>query len=295
MEFKPELLPTIRKLEIHAKRHVLSQTLTGNWLSRIKGHGIEFTGFRAYQPGDDANLIDWRASVRSRKLLVKELSEEKNLNIFIMLDVSDTMLFGTTDKLKAEYAAEVVSSLSFAALRSGENVALTLFSDRVKRFVNLKQGAMSHGILMKALSNAEYYGGKKNFTKVATQQMSLMGSPGLIIVVSDFIGVDEAFEHNLKVLSKKYDLLCVMIRDPRDRTLPQHGEYILSDPTTGQKIVIDAADYYAPYKKYVEEEEKHLMELLTLARGDMVILETTDDYASKLIRFFLIHNQRVKE
>jgi len=295
MEFKPELLPTIRKLEIHAKRNVLSQTLTGNWLSKIRGHGIEFSGYRQYQPGDDASLIDWRASIRSRKLLVKELNEEKNLNIFVMLDVSDTMLFGTTEKLKAEYAAELVSSLSFAALRSGENVSLSMFSDKIRKFVELKQGTNSHGLLMKALANADYYGGPKDFGKSSIQFLSLMEVPGLIILVSDFIGLDATWEHYLKVMAKKHDLLCIMVRDPRDRRLPEVGEYILADPSTGQKLVIDASDYAKPYYEYVLHEEESLHSLLNMAHADMLLLETTDDYASKIVHFFLIRNRKVKE
>lgn len=292
MDFRPDLIPTIRKLEIHAKRNVLSQTLAGNWMSKIKGRGIEFSGYRQYTSGDDANLIDWKASVRSRKLLVKEFTEERNLNIFLLVDVSDSMLFGTTDKIKAEYVAELISSMSFAALTSGESVSLSLFSSEIKSFVDIKQGLAQHATLMKVLSDTRHYGGKKNFIRATTQLMGMMRVPGLIVVISDFIGLDSLWEKQLKIMAARYDLLCICVRDPRDRRLPDKGEYVLQDPSTNEKIVIDAADYAKPYREYVENEEKHLEHLLHVTNADFLLLETSEDYTHKLMNFFMIHNLR---
>jgi uncharacterized protein (DUF58 family) len=294
MDFRPDLLPTIRHLEVHAKRNALSRTLSGNWLSRIKGRGIEFFGYRQYVSGDDAGMIDWKASLRSRRLLVKELNEEKSLNIYVLLDVSDTMLFGTTDKLKAEYAAELVSSLSFAMLRAGENVALALFAERIKRFVPLSQGLAHHPALLKAIGDITMYGGSKNFGKVAPQLLSIMES-GLVILISDFLQFDEEWERYFKIISKKYDLICIGVRDPRDRALPDTGEYVLSDPTTGQRLVIDASDYAKPYKDFVLQEEKHLRELMLHAHGDFLMLETTENYSRAIVQFMLLHSKRSAE
>lgn len=291
-DFRADLLPTIAKLEVHAKRSVLSTTLTGNWISKIRGHGIEFGGYRQYTAGDDANMIDWKASVRAKKLLVKEIDEEKNLNIFFLVDVSDTMLFGTTDKLKAEYVAELVSSLSFATLKGGEGVSLTLFSDKIGRFVPLKQGIGHHGTMMRVLGNVSLYGGPKNIAHAASQLVSTMSVPGLVIIVSDFIGVTAEDERMLKIIAEKYDLIGILVRDPRDRELPAHGEYILSDPTSGQKIVVDTADYAEPYRLHVAEEEKRLASLFQKAGADIALLSTTDDYSRVLTQFFVRHNKR---
>jgi uncharacterized protein (DUF58 family) len=294
-DFRPDLLPTIRKLEIHAKRSVLSTTLTGNWISKIRGHGIEFAGYRTYTVNDDASMIDWKASVRSRKLLVKELNEEKNLNIFLLVDVSDSMLFGTADKLKAEYAAELISSFSFAALRGGESVGMAFFSERVKRYVAPKLGVQHHATLMKMLENTADYGGKKDFPKAAGQLLGMMNVPGLIVIISDFVGVDATWERYLKIMAGQHDLICVMVRDRRDRELPSHGEYLLEDPSTGERIVVDTADYAAPYKAYVEQEERGLGLLLQRSNADLLQLETTDDYVHKLTRVLMMRGKRLGE
>ncbi len=295
-DFRPDLIPSIRQLEIHAKRSVLSSTLTGNWISRFRGHGIEFGGYRTYTAADDASLIDWKASVRSKKLLVKELQEEKNLNIFIFLDVSDTMLFGTTDKLKAEYAAEVVAGFSYAALRSGESVSLTMFAEKVTRFVAPSQGVASHALLMKTIANTKYYGGAKNFAKASTQLLGVMPVAGLIVIVSDFVGFDSVWEHHIKVMGSRYDVVAMVIRDPRDRRLPASGEYVLADPSTNEKLVIDVADYAKPYSEYVAQEEHKIERLMHALKSDALFLETTmEDYSKPIIQFFERHGRRVGE
>ncbi len=292
--FRPDLLPTIRKLEIHAKRDVLSRSLAGSWISKIRGRGIEFAGYRQYTPGDDAGQIDWRASVRSRKLLVKELEEEKSLNIMLAIDASDSMLFGTTDKLKAEYVAELTSSLTFATLRGGESVGLALWADKVKRFVPLSQGIAQHAVLMRALADVHSYGGPKNFTHVMMQLLAYMQQRALVIIISDFVGYDSSWDTPLKVLAQKHELICILVRDRRDRELPSSGEYVLSDPSSGQRLVIDAADYAAPYSAYVKQEESHLADMLRRAGSELLSLETTDNYSSALVKFMSIHNKRVE-
>ena len=129
-EFHPDLLPKIRRLAIQANRDVLSRTLTGNWLSTFKGRGMQFSGYREYQQStDDAGKIDWRASLRAQKLLVKELQEDRNLQVTIMVDVSNSMLYGSGEELKAEVAAEIASTLAYPAIRAGDSVGLVMFSD----------------------------------------------------------------------------------------------------------------------------------------------------------------------
>ena len=106
-----DLLPVLRKIPF-VKKGLLTSTTVGAYKSVFKGRGLEFAGYRPYSTTDDASLIDWKATARTGDVLVREYIEERNLNIIFLFDVSDSMLFGSTDKLKAEYAAELVASLS---------------------------------------------------------------------------------------------------------------------------------------------------------------------------------------
>jgi uncharacterized protein (DUF58 family) len=290
--FRADLLPKIRDLEIEAKQQVLSATLSGEWISRLRGHGIEFAGYRQYTTGDDASLIDWKASLRSRRLVIKELQEEKNLNIYLFVDVSDTMLVGTVDKIKAEYAAELASSLAFASLHSGENVSLALWSDHLTRFAPLGHGVGYHHQLMRQLLDPDQYGGVKDITKATAQLLAVMPTPGLILLVSDCIGFDEKWERALKILSTRHDLMVLIVRDPRDRRLPASGEYVLEDPTGGQKLVIDAADYAEPYQQYVAAEEQRIETLVRRAGADIVMLETSQPFKDPIRKAFAQRKSR---
>lgn len=291
-QFRADLLPKIRDLQVTAKQHVLSSMLSGEWISRMHGHGIEFAGYRQYTSGDDASLIDWKASVRSRKLLIKQLEEERDLNLYLLLDVSDTMLTGTVKKVKAEFAAEVASTLSYATLHAGENVSLGMFADGIAKYLPLGHGVAQHGIILRLLANIENYGGAKNFEQGGKELLAMMDTPGLIIVISDFIGFDETWERYLKIMATQHDLIAIVVRDPRDRRLPPEGEYVVEDPTTGQKLVIDAADYAAPYAAYVEAEEERIRGLIHRAGAESIFLETTDNYKDLLTRSFLMRKKR---
>ena len=129
-ELKLNLKPLIKKLEVSTKRGFID-ILTGSYKSSFKGKGLDFEGYRSYISGDDASLIDWKATLRSQDLLIKVLTEERNVNIIFLVDVSSSMSFASIDKLKNEYAAELVASLSFAAIQAGDSVGLVMFNDKI--------------------------------------------------------------------------------------------------------------------------------------------------------------------
>ena len=130
-EFNADLIPQLHELDMHAKKKILSQVLSGNLLTQFKEKGFEFENYRVFTPEDDASFIEWKASLRAQKLLIREYNVEKNFNAFFLIDVSDSMLFASTDKLKCEFAAELVSSLSFAILESGAGIGYAMFTDRL--------------------------------------------------------------------------------------------------------------------------------------------------------------------
>ena len=117
-EFKVNVNPMIKKLELISKKGI-SGFLSGEFRSAFKGSGLEFHGFRPYTPGeDDAKNIDWKASLRSRHLLVKELVEERNNNIVFFVDVSSSMSFGSGSQLKNEYVIEMFASMAYSLIKS---------------------------------------------------------------------------------------------------------------------------------------------------------------------------------
>jgi uncharacterized protein (DUF58 family) len=282
-----ELLPKIRKLDIYARQSALSQYIEGNWTTTLKGQGIEFSGYRAYSCGDDASMIDWKASLRSKSLLVKEYEQEKSVNVYFLLDVSDSMLFTSTKKLKAEYGAELVSSMSYAILRSGDGVGMSMFTDKLVTRMNINMGRKMHSMIVNDLKNVNNYGGKFSFENTARIMMSVVRGNAVLIIISDFIGLGPDWQKYLRMLHARFEVIGIMIRDPRDRELPKEaGQYYLEDPFSGEKLYIDTATYAKAYKEYVEKEEDAIAKHFKAANADFMKIITDKDYNVELIKFF---------
>ena len=143
-ELNIDLNPSHPHIIIKGRRDVLSKTVEGNWATLFKGSGMEFTGFRAYSYSDDASMIDWRASLRSKSLLVREFEEFKNYNVYFLLDTSNNMLFSSEKIMKAEFAAHILYSIANEALESGDANGMGMFNDGM---IDIVMPAFGKGML----------------------------------------------------------------------------------------------------------------------------------------------------
>ena len=130
-EIKLNLKPLIKELDTQLKKGLSHEPMAGDYRSVFKGRGLEFEGYRDYNPEDDATMIDWKATLRAKRLVVRELREERNLSVLFLFDVSNSMLYASTEKLKCEYAAELIATLSYAIREVGDAVGLVMFNDKI--------------------------------------------------------------------------------------------------------------------------------------------------------------------
>ena len=204
-----------------------------------------------------------------------------------MLDVSNSMLFSSTGKLKAEYAAEVVSSLAFAILRSGDAVGLSMFTDKLLTRLPLNVGRRMHYMMIKDLSNVNNYGGVFDFGKSMNLMFNFLKSKAVIVIVSDFIGLADNWYKYLRIASQRFEVIGIMIRDPRDRQLPKNaGQYMLEDPYTGEKLYIDVNQYAESYKQLVEKEEAEIEKHFKATKSELLKLSTNEDFYRPIVTFF---------
>ena len=287
IEFKAELIPRMNRMSVFANRKVLNDILAGEWVSNIKMRGIEFAGYRAYTPNDDASLIDWKASLRANKTLIKELEIERSHNVFFLVDVSDSMLFASTEKLKCEYAAEIISSMTFAVLRAGDNVGMGMFTDKVVSKIFPQMGKKQYYRIIKELSNVNKYGGDFDIEKAIKYIVSFLNMKCTVIIVSDFIGMKENWQHYLELLAQDFNLIGIMIRDPRDEELPKDtGHVIIEDPYSQKKIYMDTKKCAEKYAENVRKENEKIREVFSLTGSALIELRTDEDYFQNLIKFF---------
>ncbi len=286
-KLKLNFKPMIRRLDISSKKDISGGRFAGSYVSSLKGKGLEFYGFRKYTLADDASKIDWKASLRANKLLIKQFTEERAVSIVFALDVSSSMSYSSIPKLKNEYAAELLSSLAFASLKSGDGIGLLMFTDEVKKFLPPKLGKRQYYIILKALSNPRNYDGNFDFSKAMVLLSSTLRKGSVVVLISDFIGLKPDWQKNLDILSKKFDVVGIMIRDPLDNELPgKVGPIVISDPYSDEEILFDPEKIRDKYAKLTEAEREYIKSEFMKRKCSFFELETTQHFESKIPLFF---------
>ncbi len=286
-DFKADFVPSIKRLELFAKQSILSKDLVGNWVSLFKGKGMEFAGYRPYVPTDDASRIDWKATLRARRTLVREKEEERTLKVMFFVDASNSMLFTSTDKIKVEYVAEMIAAMSFAMVRTGDSVGLAMFTNRLVNYLPAQTGQEQFRIMIKELSDPKNYGGMYNIDQAFNVLLSSLDDKALIIIVSDFLGLKGEWEKHLKIASASNEVLGIMIRDPRDRQMPKGtGQYVLEDPYSGEKAIVDANQYRDFFERAVTAQEEEIATQFKRTRSDFLSIQTNESFVDPIVRFF---------
>ena len=259
----------------------------GNYKSAFKGIGLEFADYRLYSHGnDDASLIDWKASKRVNQTLVKEFVEERNIDILFLVDVSSQMLTGSTKKLKAEYIAEFVASFSRGALEAGDSVGLVLFSNKIIKNILPGSGMKQFYSLTDSLSDTGNYGGYSDIDNAINFSFKNGKEGSLVILISDFIyGLNQS--KNLKLASKKFDFISIVVRDPIDINLPKGiGEVVIEDPYSGSELLIDPNKVRKEYAKETNSNLNKIKLLMKKYGADYLLLETNKPFVKEIIKFF---------
>jgi uncharacterized protein (DUF58 family) len=292
-KFKINISPSLSRLDLVIKGTTNSPFM-GNYASGFKGKGFEFDGFRKYTFADDASRIDWKTSARSDRLLIKEFVEERNIDVFFVVDVSSKMMLGSTKRLKTEYVADLVASLAHTILRAGDRVGLMLFSDKVTKIVYPTNGMKHFHSLSDSLSNLSFYGGGCEIKKAMDELTRILNKGSIVFLISDFI-TDENLESSLKYAGQKFDLTAIVVRDPIDMELPTGiGQIMIQDPTYGEKILV-TPKRIAPY--YASEAKAHLRDVkksFFKSNVDLIELSTKRPFINKLIEFFEWRKDRWK-
>ena len=234
-----ELMAKVGTIRILTNR-LIDDQLSGDYHSTFKGQGVEFDEVRPYVPGDDVRTIDWNVTARTGTPFIKRFSEERELTVLFMVDVSGSQSCGSGARTKAELAAEVSSLLALTAIRNQDKIGLILFSDRIVKFIPPRKGRQSVMRLVREVLAAgeEAKGG----TDVAGAFRFLNGVQkrrAVVFLVSDF--QDAGYENILRAASHRHDIVCIPVSDPVESELPDAGLAELEDPETGALVLVDTS------------------------------------------------------
>jgi uncharacterized protein (DUF58 family) len=286
-----EILKKIRKLELRTRR-LVDSSFAGQYHSVFKGRGMNFEEVREYAPGDEIRSIDWNVTARMDKPFVKKFTEEREMTVLLLVDVSASGDFGSVHLSKRELAAEVAAILAFSAINNNDKVGLLLFTDHVELFIPPKKGRQH---ILRLIRDMLYFEPKGKGTDVAgalEYVNRLLPRKAVLFLISDFLTAD--FSKPLTVASRKHDLVALPVIDPGEEALPDVGIITLEDAETGRQIDVNTSSKAAmnAFSALEQRRWKDLKKTLQSRRVDMVPLRTDQDYLVALRSFFANRERR---
>jgi len=280
----PDIILKIKQLEIFTRR-LLNGALVGDSRSAIKGTGFEFDQIREYNCGDDIRFIDWKASARNNKLLIKQYIEERSRTIYLLVDISQSSIFGSGICNKQEKIAELASVLALVAQHGKDHVGLLLFSDVIEEYVPPGSSLQHIHYIMERLLNVQSKRAQTNISIALKHLLSLKKSDAIVFLISDFI--DDYVDTYLAQASKRFDVIAVRCLDSNEKVIPAVGFIMIQDLETGDLIEVDVRRKNNYIRHMLSTRIKDQNKLFKKHKIDLFeISPDRTDYLVKLVRFF---------
>ena len=289
-ESENELLKRVRKIEIKT-RGLSSEIFAGRYHTAFRGRGMSFSEVREYRAGDDVRDIDWNVTARSSKPHIKVYEEERELTMMLLVDVSGSRMFGTTDRLKKSLITEIAAVLAFSAAQNNDKVGCIFFSDRVEKFIPPKKGRSHILMIIRELLDFRPQSSGTRISEPVRFLTNVNKKRCTTFILSDFLDdrndrtvLDDA----LKIARGKHDLVGIRVYDPRETELPNVGIVELEDAESGRKAWVDTSsravrDHYAEAWR---QRSADIESTLRHNRIDTATISTDGDYVTELIKLF---------
>jgi uncharacterized protein (DUF58 family) len=280
-----ELLKKVRKIEIKTRR-LSNHIFSGEYHSSFKGRGMTFSEVRQYQYGDDIRSIDWNVTARYNEPFVKVFEEERELTMVLMVDVSGSEFFGTTQQFKRDTITEISATLAFSAIQNNDKVGLLLFSDEIELFIPPKKGKTHVLRIIRELLEFKPRSKRTNIQQALRYLSNVMKKKAIVFILSDFM--DEGYDNALKIVGRKHDVTGIRVYDKYEEEMANIGMVPMLDAETGNTLLVNTSskqvrtNYKAHYLRLVDEFQN------TFKRSGSGIINTRIDesYVKKLLGYF---------
>ena len=287
-----ELLKRVRKIEIKT-RGLSRQIFAGQYHSAFKGRGMAFSEVREYQYGDDIRNIDWNVTARFNQPFVKVFEEERELTVMLLIDVSGSRMFGTTNMLKKNLVTEISAVLAFSAIQNNDKIGVLMFSDKVEKFIPPQKGRTHILHIIRELINFTPTSQGTDLSEALRYLTNAIKKRCTAFVLSDFIDfkantVEPNFLNALTIAGNKHDVVGVRVYDPREVELPPIGLVKMKDAESGQYSWVDTSSSIVrnAYAKWWRDTEGSLKQTFSRCKVDSVSIATNEDYVKPLIKLF---------
>ncbi len=277
----------LRQYEVRIRKAVNSER-QGNFRSVFKGSGLEFDDLRQYQYGDDVRAIDWNTSAKGHGTYLKIFKEEKEQTVFFMVDVSASQRVGDKTRLKIDTAKEICGVLALSAIQEASRVGMLCFSDQKEKYIRPSDGMKHAYSFISELYKLSPESPRTNISEAILLTLNILKRRSLVFLISDFI--DSGYEHNLKAMARKHDLIVIHIHDQRETNLPRLGIVPIYDAEKQVRRWVDAssATFRTDMRERFEQRRRTLERLCRQNRADYLSLDAGEDYVPTLIRLFRV-------
>ena len=292
---RKDLIKKVRGIEIKT-RHIVNDAFAGQYHSAFKGQGMEFQEVREYFPGDDIRDIDWNVTARMNQPFIKKFQEERELTVFLVVDVSTSMFFGSHGKSKKEVAAEIAALLAFSAIKNNDKVGLILHTDVIEKYVPPGKGSRHVLRVIGEVLDFVPSGHQTELAPVIDFLNKVTNHRSVVFMISDYIA-GEDFMRPLTVTGRRHDVISIIFGDNHEQSLPRVGLLEWHDLETGDRYLIDTSDRLTR-KRFTSLQSQRREELLgKLKRISIDAIEinvANKDYDKEFIKFFRMRAARAK-
>ena len=281
-----ELIKKVRKIEIKT-RGLSHNIFAGQYHSAFKGRGMSFSEVRDYQYGDDVRDIDWNVTARFNKPFVKVFEEERELTVMLLVDLSDSLDFGTTTRTKREMLAEIAATIAFAAIQNNDKIGVIFFTDRIEKFIPPQKGRKHILYIIRELLNIEPESKNTNIKVPLEFLTNALKKRCTAFMLSDFI-CNADYRNAMTIANRKHDLVAIQVYDRRLAELPNIGLIKVRDAENDVEMYIDTSSRKVREAQHAwwRTQSENLKETLQRSRVDYVSVRTDQDYVKALMALF---------
>ena len=281
-----DILKRVRQIEIKT-RGLSNNIFAGQYHSAFKGKGMSFSEVREYQYGDDVRDIDWNVTARQNKPYIKVFEEERELTVMLLIDVSNSLDFGTVKQMKKDMVTEIAATLAFSAIQNNDKIGVIFFSDRIEQFIPPKKGRKHILYIIRELLDFEPESKRTNIKMAVEYLTNVIKKRCTTFMLSDFID-DNDYRNALTIANRKHDIVAIQVYDRRLSELPDVGLMKVRDAETGHEQWIDtsSAKLRNAHHAWWKQRQDALNETFTKCNVDSVSVRTDQDYVKSLLNLF---------
>ena len=285
-----DLLKGVRQIEIKT-RGLSNNIFAGQYHSAFKGKGMSFSEVREYQYGDDVRDIDWNVTARYNKPFVKVFEEERELTVMLLIDVSNSLDFGTVKQLKKDMVTEIAATLAFSAIQNNDKIGVIFFSDRIEKFIPPKKGRKHILYIIRELLDFKPESKRTDIKTAVEYLTNVIKKRCTTFMISDFIDEND-FRNALTIANRKHDIAAIQVYDRRMAELPDVGLMKVRDAETGHEQWIDTSSraLRRAHNDWWIQRQGVLNETFTKSNVDSVSIRTDQDYVKSLLNLFAKRN-----